>query len=270
MTTDTWLRQAIDSLTNTKISSPRLDAQLLLAHVINKDKSWILAHGDDALTDTQVKDLNALLDRRMAGEPMAYIVGYKEFYGRHFVVTSDVLVPRPESEAFIELLHTMAMGNHQTLLDMGTGSGCLAISAALEFPNITIDAVDVSPMALSVARNNAKALDAKVRFFESDLCQNIDRPYDYILANLPYVPETLTVSPDVLAEPNIAVFSGQDGLDTMRDFMNQVTAHLVPGGLLLLEYLDDQDGAVRQLAQSAGLQHISRLGMVHTYAETPV
>lgn len=222
--------------------SPRLDAQLLLAHVVGRGKEWLVAHSDDALTEVQRTEFDALCAQRATGKPLAYILGSAWFYGREFLVNEDVLVPRPETEHLVDdaIAHLRDIPDAR-VLDVGTGSGAIACTLAADVRHARVDAVDVSAPALRVARENASRLgvDARVAFFESDLLAAIphERAYDVVVANLPYVPtdEVEPAPASVSFEPRLALDGGRDGLDAYRRLLPQLPGRLRAGAVVLLE-----------------------------------
>jgi release factor glutamine methyltransferase len=246
--------------------SVRLDSVLLLEKVTKQDRAYIYAHPEIKLSAQEVTLLDKLLKRRVVGEPMAYILGNKEFYGREFTVTKDVLIPRPDSENIIELLKlNTAIDTSFKLLDVGTGSGCLAITAKLERPNINVYACDISNNALKVAKENAKTLEADITFNESDLFANTPGKFDIILANLPYIPNEFDVSDDVKSEPALALYSGNDGLYLTTKFFEHVIGKLNAGGFIIMESLQIQHKKINQLAEAAGLKLIETKDLVQLY-----
>ena len=217
------------------------DAPALLAHVLGRNRAWLIAHGADELGEQQRMAFAALCARRSAGEPLAYLVGAAGFYGREFTVDANVLVPRPETEHLIdEALAFLRPQAGPRIVDVGTGSGAIACTLAAELPAARVDAVDISLEALRVARENALRLRVgdRVRFFRGYLLQPVSgNRYDCVLANLPYVPSAdIAPRPDPVSfEPRLALDGGRDGLDLYRALLNEVTSVLVPGGCLLLE-----------------------------------
>lgn len=246
----------------------RRDGLVLLELVVQKDRAWILAHDDYELNAKQQQKFEQLIKRRVNGEPLAYIIGIKEFYGHDFYVTKDVLVPRPESEAFLDLLENYKPLPGQRLIDVGTGSGVLAVSAKLAYSNLHVTVTDISINALKVAKKNAAQLNADVKFVRSDLFSKIDFKYDYIFANLPYVPTNFDVSAEVLSEPSIAVFSGQDGLDCIKTFIPQATQHCNKLGYVFIESLKIQHKNVKDLANNYNLKLINTNNLVQVYQKT--
>ncbi|MBP9820825.1 peptide chain release factor N(5)-glutamine methyltransferase [Candidatus Saccharibacteria bacterium] len=246
----------------------RIDTLVILEFVLQKDRAWILAHGDYELNAKQQQKFEQLVKKRVNGKPLAYIIGTKEFYGHDFYVTKDVLVPRPESEAFLDLLDDYKPLPSQSLIDVGTGSGALGISAKIAYPFIQVTATDISKHALKVAQKNAAHLNVDVKFVRSDLFSYIDFKYDYIFANLPYVPTNFDVSAEVLSEPSIAVFSGQDGLDCIKMFIPQATQHCNKLGYVFIESLKIQHKKVKDLANNYNLKLVNTNNLVQVYQKT--
>ncbi len=264
--------------------TPRLDAEVLLAHSLgNKDRTWLYVHALDLLEANQINTFEALLRRREQREPVAYIVGHKEFFGLEFEVNSHVLIPRPETELLIEMALRMANGEpaipsraerslplghvsnpkskiqnlKSKIVDVGTGSGCIAIALAKNLPNATFFAIDASPEALQLAQRNAKrhGVADRIAFLQGNLLQPLTSPIDLIVTNPPYVshPELVadSISPEVSQyEPRLALDGGQDGLEVIRRLLRQARAKLKPGGSLLVEIGSTQGQAVVQLAET--------------------
>lgn len=234
---------------------PRLDARLLVQHLLGLTHAQFLADPDRRLSGEEVEAFMTLVLRRERGEPVAYLVGEKDFYGRSFRVTPDVLIPRPDTE----LIVTLALKHLKTLawprvLDLGTGSGAIAVSIACESPEAAVLAVDVSPAALAVARENAARLGGKVGFLESDWfsalgCGAGRERFDLIVANPPYVAgrDPHLLQDGLPFEPDLALTDGADGLSCIRRIVADAPAHLVADGRLLIEHGYDQAEAVRAL-----------------------
>jgi len=248
MTVNNWLRESKKTLSNSGSNSAYLDTLLILEHVISSDRVHILAHTDQQLTQTQIEQLTRLLNRRKNREPIAYLTNKIEFYGRMFYVDSHVLIPRPESETFMELL-SQFIGNSSTLLDLGCGSGILGITAKLEHPNLNVTLADIDNDALTVAKHNAELLHANVSFAEQDLLTQ-DNSFNIIVSNLPYVPTELQLEPELSFEPDVALFSGHDGLDHYRRLWNQLKNN--PAKLVLTESLVSQHNQMIEYAKEAG------------------
>ncbi len=236
----------------------RLEARVLAAFAWGVTPAWLIAHDRDTPTNAQTAVADALLTRRLAGEPIAYLVGTREFYGRPFEVSPAVLIPRPDTELLVELaLAHMPPGHAVEVLDLGTGSGCIAITLALERPLARLTALDRSPLALAVARRNAARLDAHVEFLSSDWFAALGgRRFDLIVGNPPYIAagDPHLGRGDIRFEPLAALAAGRDGLDDLRRLTATACAHLKPGGALLLEHGHDQADAVQALLRASGFQ----------------
>ncbi|NTV96503.1 MAG: peptide chain release factor N(5)-glutamine methyltransferase [Thiobacillus sp.] len=232
----------------------RLEARILAAAGLGVEPVWLIAHDTDSPTPEQLARLDALFARRLAGEPVAYILGEREFYGRPFKVGPATLIPRPETEHLVEA--ALARGPARArVLDIGTGSGCIAVTLKLERPDWSVCALDLSAKALAVAQANGSRLGAEVEWLESDLFAALPgRVFDLIVSNPPYIPESdpHLGAGDVRYEPRTALASGPDGLDVIRAIVKQAPAHLADGGWLLLEHGYDQGEAVPDLLRAAG------------------
>lgn len=238
----------------------RLEARILFAHALGVNRAWLIGHDRDRLTPDQDSAVEALLKRRLAGEPVAYLLGEREFYGRPFRVTPDVLIPRPDTELLVELaLQRLPQGAALNVLDVGVGSGAVAISLALERPRCRVAGVDLSAAALRVARGNAEALGADVEFLTSDVFDALGGRRFYLIAsNPPYIAaaDPHLTRGDLRFEPPWALASGVDGLDLIRRLIALAPAHLEAGGWLLLEHGWDQAAAVRVLLRERGFDAV--------------
>jgi release factor glutamine methyltransferase len=236
--------------------SASLDAQRLLGYVLGKDRAYLLAHPEPLLTTEQAAQYIALIERATAGEPLPYILGHQAFYDRDLIVSPAVLIPRSETELLVENALAFAKSHSNcTAVDVGTGSGAIAVTLAANCPDTTVYAVDVSPAALDIARQNAEAGSARVTFFEGDLLTPLivrGIKIDLLLANLPYIASrdlpALAVS---RYEPHLALDGGADGLDLVRRLLDQVPSICNPGARILLEIGSDQGAAALELAKSA-------------------
>ena len=236
----------------------RLDAQLLLLHVLGRessDRAWLLAHDADVVDQEKGDAYLALARRRAGGEPLAYLVGEKEFFGLPLKVDARVLVPRPETETLVEwALEVIAGIQSPRVIDLGTGSGAIALAIKKARPDAVVEAVDQSPGALEVAAANAKALSLEVAFRQSSwLAGTTEREYHLIVSNPPYVRDADPHLQALTHEPLSALAAGEDGLADLRTIVAQAPHHLRPGGWLLLEHGYDQAGEVRALLAAAGL-----------------
>ena len=237
------------------------DAALLLAHALGRPRAWLYAHGDEAPDPAAMQRFEALLARREAGEPVAYLTGRRGFWRHELRVTPDTLVPRPETERLVELaLERLAPGAPLRIADLGTGSGAIALALALERPRARVVATDASPAALAVARGNADALGAgNIEFRHGSWFEPLaGERFDLVASNPPYVADgdPHLAQGDLRFEPAAALASGADGLDDIRVIARDAPAHLVPGGWLLLEHGFDQGAAVRALLLAAGFAEV--------------
>jgi release factor glutamine methyltransferase len=251
---------------------PPAEARLLLGEVLGRSSAWLEAHREEACPAECLDRFRALVDRRAAGEPVAYLIGTREFYGRDFAVTPDVLIPRPETELLVDLaISKVGAGGTASILDMGTGSGCIAVTLALELPAARVTAVDISPAALAVAHGNAVRLGVRVEFVASDWFAALPPSrFDLVVANPPYVAagDPHLSSGDLRFEPIGALTDHADGLAAIRHLVAEAPRHLVPGGWLFFEHGYDQGPAVLGLLEAAGFvdigQHCDLAGIVRT------
>lgn len=252
MTIAEWLVESLIKLSDAEVPNGRTDALILIADLFGTDKSWVHAHPEHILDELQIRELDYKLGKRINRVPLAYIRGFNEFYGRQFMVNSRVLIPRPESEGFIDLVKKIDY-EMPRIADIGTGSGCLGITTALEMPEAIVHLYDIDPDALGIANHNARRYQLSLQYYESDLLSNLSwGPYDVILANLPYVPKKLVTSPEINREPSLALFSGIDGLTHYRRFWEQVRKLDYQPKYILTEALENQHGSIETLAKNAG------------------
>lgn len=232
----------------------RLDAQWLLGHLLQQPRSWLLAHDDSPLPASAAAAWPALLQRRAGGEPLAYVVGEREFCGLQLAVTPAVLVPRPETEDLVRwALEQMPAALAPSVVDLGTGSGAVALALKQRQPTATVTATDASPQALEVARHNGRRLGLEVTWREGDWWQAVaGARFGLAVANPPYVAEGDRHLAALGHEPRLALSSGADGLDAIRRIVAGAPAHLLPGAWLLLEHGHDQAGAVQSLLARHG------------------
>lgn len=254
---------------------PAGEARLLLGHVLERPAAWLIAHDDELVDEDALLGFASLVARRAGGEPIAYLVGHREFFGREFSVSPAVLIPRPETELLIEIAldkkvgdgalcgpgNSLRGGVAPRILDLGTGSGCIAITLALEIAQAQVSAVDTSDAALLVAGRNAERHGASVRLLRSDWFAALaGEHYDLIVANPPYVAvgDPHLAAGDLRHEPPVALASGGDGLEDIRRIITAAPTHLATGGQLWLEHGYDQASAVRGLLEAAGLAEIEQ------------
>jgi release factor glutamine methyltransferase len=237
---------------------PRNELRLLLSHTLARDHAWLVAHDDAALSDESFAQLESLISRRARGEPIAYLVGERDFYGRRFRCSPAALIPRPETELLIDLAMPIAAQLNATrILDVGTGTGCIAITLALECANANVTALDVSCDALILARENAGALGAtNIEFFESDwfAALRADAKFDLIVSNPPYIPpnDPHLAQGDLRFEPKLALQDAIDGLQSYRVLLKGAKQYLREGGALIVEHGYDQGESVPALFREAG------------------
>lgn len=247
MTVLETVNAATEYLQRYAVESPRLNAEHLLAHVLGKKRLDLYLEFDRPLTDADRAPLRELVKQRGQGKPLQHLLGTAEFFGRTFTCDGRGLIPRPETEQLIEFV--LARGDFATALDIGTGSGIIGITLALEKPAARISATDISPDALALAEENAKKNDAAVTFFQADLWPANDERYDRIVANLPYIPagELAGLQKEVQYDPVSALDGGEDGLVIIERLIATAGERLTPGGIIALEIGHDQAPAVKQL-----------------------
>ncbi|MGY6587626.1 MAG: peptide chain release factor N(5)-glutamine methyltransferase [Wenzhouxiangella sp.] len=241
----------------------RLESELLLCRALEKPRTWLFSHGEDPLPASAFACFEALLARRHAGEPLAYILGQREFYGREFSVNPAVLIPRPETELLVDLTLKLGLPDNAKLADIGTGSGCIGLTLAAEQPTWALWLCDLSADALAVAEANrvALGLTGQVELSSGDLLAALPAALRFhaITSNPPYVAEgdRHLEQGDLRFEPSMALSSGADGLDIIRRLAQGADNHLVPGGWLLMEHGFDQAEAVRALLEENDFQNIA-------------
>jgi release factor glutamine methyltransferase len=237
------------------VESPRLNAEHLLAHTLKRKRIELYLEFERPLAETELAPLRELVRRRGLGEPLQHLLGTVEFAGRVFLCDKRALVPRPETEELVErIIQSTITDQPSTILDVGTGSGVIALTLAAQFPEAEVHAVDISDDALALARENAARLDLqeRVRFAKSNLLDGVEGAFDLIVANLPYVPtiDRPTLSREVLHDPEVAVFSGERGDELVRELIITARDRLRPGGLLALEVgIGQADGLAALLAE---------------------
>lgn len=284
MKIDAWLSAATAQLTAAGDETARLDALVLLEDCLGRDRAALLAHPEMELTPEHISVLSAQLARRTAHEPLAYIRGQSEFYGRVFMVDNNVLEPRPETETMIELLRTLPVvsgapgvpgvltTSRVTIIDVGTGSGALAVTAKLEHPAADVLALDIDPAGLDVCQANAEQFGVDVRTLESDLLAAVasaDLEGAVLLCNLPYLPDDFPINAAARHEPRLALFAGADGLELYRRLFEQLQSRAEQPAAILTESLPEQHAALAKLAAAHGYQltHTNDFIQVFTAAE---
>lgn len=242
----------------------RLETQILLETALQCTRAWLISHAEEIITDTQHSAFNQLLGRRLNGEPLAYILGEREFFGLRLKVTPATLIPRPDTEILVESALEKLNSNHtRQVLDLGTGSGAIALAIAKNRPAAAVTAIDASLAALTVAKQNADELKIdNVTFLHSHWYEKLDvRQFDLIVSNPPYIAadDLHLTQGDLRAEPLSALASGDDGLDDIRHIISHSLLYLKPQGWLMLEHGYDQAHAVQNLLAEAGFTEIATI-----------
>lgn len=259
------LAQATFELEKAGIASARLDVMILLEDLLHKERSWILAHPEIRLSSAQLRKLEVQVARRTRHEPLSYIRGFSEFYGRKFKVNKHVLEPRPESETMIDLLLKLKLPYRPKIADVGTGSGCLGITAALEIHPSIVDLYDIDSSALAVARHNEHMHELKLEVHKRDLLNRYVREYDVILANLPYVPDKWKMNKAARLEPRIASFGGEDGLDVYRRLFKQLQGFEWKPKYILTEALPPQHLGLERIANGHNFKQLRSKDLVQIF-----
>ena len=256
------LRDAMDKITQqltASSDSARLDAELLISTIVQQSRAWLYAHLEQPLSDEDQSQLKQLITRRSQGEPMAYILGYKEFWGLKFKVTPDVLIPRPETEHLLEwILVNFSETSSLLAADLGVGCGAIALSLAVERSSWRIDATDQSTSALEIAKQNASTHNVlNVNFYQGTWCDALpQKNYALLVSNPPYIPDNDPHLQQLSYEPAQALRSGTDGLDAIREIINQAPDYLAPAGYLALEHGYNQAREVAKLFRKNGFSNI--------------
>jgi release factor glutamine methyltransferase len=255
-----------ERLYRASIPSERMTTALLLAHVLGVERPHVVAHPERELTDEEARAFKDAIARRAAGEPFQYITGRQEFYGLEFEVTPDVLIPRPDTEVIVDGAKRLWAGlperEGRWVLDLGTGSGAIAVALARELPGARVVATDVSEAALAVAARNAARHAPDVRLLRADLVDAFSGPFAMIATNLPYIPAPVVEGLQAEVrdhEPRVALVGGEDGLDLYRRFFDRLPAVLAPDGVVLCECGFTQSSALERLAAERGLRFVDRL-----------
>lgn len=251
------LAQAEQVLTQSGCTEPRANAEFLLAHLLHTSRTWLTAFGQEPLPADKQQAYERLVARHAAGEPLAYITGFQPFCNLEISVTPDVLIPRPETEELVDwAAHFFNPAAPLKILDLCTGSGCMALALAAQLPHACVTAVDISPRALQVARHNAERLklQEKITFIESDLWENVQGDFDMIVSNPPYIPsgDLPGLMREVQAEPALALDGGPDGLQLTRRIIRRAGRFTHAGSILGLELCQGQPAGVAALLNGLG------------------
>lgn len=277
MIVNTWIKSSTDILSKSGIATSRLDALVLLEDALSKDRSWLLAHPEQTIQGTTLEMLKIQIERRSKHEPLAYIRGKSEFYGREFIVNRRTLEPRPETETMIDLLKELvgdiqlATENPMILVDVGTGSGCLAITAKIELPSLGVLATDIDKNCIQPAIENAKKHNVSIDFLQGNLLEPVMSEVKVVsgnwvaLANLPYVPNSHTINESAMFEPEIAIFGGPDGLELYRQMFDQINKMKNKATYVLTESLPFQHKNLAEIAGSLAYKQIQEEGFIQVF-----
>lgn len=275
MNVKNWLQNAASELQAIGVSSYQLDAEILLAHTIGHPRTWLHAHSEEILDIRHQEIADARIDLRKDFVPIAYIIGHKEFYRRRFFVSPATLIPRPESEQMIELLkdvlpQTVALdlNTKKQLVDIGTGSGCLGVTAKLEFPELNVTLLDNNRQTLRIAEKNAKQYGGEVTVLQSDLLDNYPFSADIVLANLPYVNKAWDhLSRELEHEPAEALFAEKNGLAIITRCFDALSTRMQAKGVAIFEADPKQWSEIDTLAKSHGFSIHQTLEFAHSYTK---
>ena len=249
-----------DALQDSNQDVDRFEREVLLAHAVERNRAWLWSHLDEPIAPESLQRYQKFVEKRAAGHPVAYLLGYREFYGREFEVSPAVLIPRPETELLVDLAISLLPDKNTRVVDVGTGSGAIGLTLAAERPDWRVALSDLSEAALRIAGRNRDALGlARVELFHCDLLNGLpERRFDLVISNPPYIAEgdPHLDAGDLRFEPGIALSSGHDGLDLIKPLIVQACSVLVPGGWLLLEHGHDQAEAVRSLLDKQGFESV--------------
>ena len=273
-----WLSLATKKLVAVGIGTGRLDALVLLEDETGQDRAWLLAHPEKNIPKISVLKLEGQIKRRAKHEPLAYIRGFSEFYSRRFTVDKTVLEPRPESETMITLLKNLL--RHKTqfsevrplkIVDVGTGSGALAVTAKLEIPSAEVMATDIDSRCLKIARQNAKVHKVDIKFYKGDLLSALptanSQKLTAIMANLPYVPTNWQINRAASHEPRLAIYGGSDGLDVYRRFFEQIKNSKLKPRYILTECLPPQHQKLAKIAKSADFKLLKTVDFIQLFEQ---
>jgi release factor glutamine methyltransferase len=252
MKIDAWLKASTALLASAGVSTGRLDCLVLLEDTLNTNRTQLLAHPELDLTGVELNTLNGMVQKRAQHIPLAHLRGKTEFYGREFIINEHVLEPRPESETMIDMFKALPLPKRPRVADIGSGSGALGITIALEVPNAELSLIEIDSNALAVSQQNVAKYNIRVQLVQNDLLDELDEQFDVLLCNLPYVPKDFRINTAASHEPAIAIFGGPDGLDVYRRLFTQVTTRKHVPKYVLAESLPPQHEQLADIASKAG------------------
>jgi len=272
-----FLTESTKILNESGIGTARLDALILLEDILNQNRAWVLAHPETVLQTKTLRTLEKQIEKRKKHIPIAQILGKTEFYGRIYIINEHVLEPRPESETMIDLLKqilgTRIQEKGYRIIDVGTGSGALAVTAKLELPQSEVAGIDIDLKCLVVAKKNATKLNADVTFYKGDLLEPVYslNPLPCILlCNLPYVPETYEINQAAMNEPRLAIFGGEDGLDVYKRLFEQISDSETKPVYLCCESLPFQHQTLELVAQKSGYKQLKAADLIQIFELMPI
>jgi release factor glutamine methyltransferase len=260
-----WLKKSQKKLNDSGVETARLDCLIMLEDVTGKDRGWLLANPDYELSVAQTKKLASYIKRRAGHEPLAYIRGFAEFYGRNIRVNKRTLQPRPESETIIDLFVALDLPPGALVADVGCGSGALGVTAALERPEISVHFLDIDEAALAMAKYNARAHRVKGQYYLGDLLGAWADDYSVLLCNLPYVPDQYPINQAARHEPAIALFGGHDGLDLYRRLFAQLQSGKYGSPVVITESLTFQHDELKKIATKVGYHELTSKDLVQAF-----
>lgn len=256
-------------LRNRAIESYRIDAIILLEHVTGLDRSYILAHPEEEISNKLINVFNKLINKRADQIPVAYLTNNINFFGRNFYIDNRALVPRPETEDIITQFNNIlpSLNNKHDLkvLDLGTGSGAIGITVKLEHPDLAVDLSDNDRNSLEIAKINVVNYSTSINVLHSDLFSSLDRDYDVILTNLPYVPDSISINKDATYEPGSAIYSGADGLSHYQGMFSEISSFSKKPLFIILESLKVSQSHLDKIASQCGYKLYDRNNLVSTY-----
>jgi len=269
MSNENWLKKSTILLKNNNITTARLDCIVLLGDVTSKNRAWLLAHPEYEISEDKLKILETQILRRSKHEPLAYIRGRSEFYGREFQINNHTLEPRPETETMIELLKSLP-DSFETIIDIGTGSGAIAITSKFLYPNTNVIGTDIDKNCTQTAKLNARQNNVSIEFYTGNLLTPIiSNVHNFnkwiILSNLPYVPESHTINKAAMFEPKTAIFGGKDGLDYYKGMFEQIDELTNRPFYVLTESLPFQHDVLEEIAKQSGYSLYKKEDFIQTF-----
>lgn len=268
MKVEEWLKLATVKLQESAINTARLDSLVILEDSFENNRAWLLAHPEHEISHQQLCELDSKIERRTKHEPLAYIRGKTEFYGREFIVNEHTLEPRPETETMLEILEKFDLSDTQTIVDAGTGSGAIAITAKILFPETHVYGTDIDNKCIQTAKANAKKHNVSIDFRQGNLLEPIiseDLENWLIVANLPYVPDDHTINRAAMFEPKHAIFGGKDGLDAYRSLFTQLDVLSNKPAYILTESLPFQHSELAKIAESSAYKQTTEQDFIQSF-----